>query len=408
MIRYQLTLCRSLLLGAAVAGWACADAPVPTTPMAPDTSPAPQAVKFWDDLATTRWNLRATNLLQQYGAPSNGQAWASRMLTYLSLAQYRAVLAATAPENRPERASVDAAVGRASVEVLRDFYASFKPALLPEFEAQLRADLTAPRWPGSAKEDEAAGEAVGREAALGVLALKAADQYGLVPLPPVSTAPGAWVANGAIVRSLYGVTPFFLEPSELLYAVEPPAIGSPELRDAAAEVFAIVSAPPELRAQQVAIANKWNKVSPFGPFTAGEWNRTADGLIHSHHRTEVKAARILAYANVAAFDAQIMCFTTKFYWWLPRPWQVDARITPLLAFTTPNHPSYPSGHSCISSAFTGVLSDAFPSERDMLQAMLEEAGMSRIYAGIHYRFDIEAGQEVGKFAAAKALAGSLE
>ena len=55
-----------------------------------------------------------------------------------------------------------------------------------------------------------------------------------------------------------------------------------------------------------------------------------------------------------------------------------------------------------------MLSDAFPSERGGLDALVEEAGMSRIYAGIHYRFDVEAGQGVGRRAAAKALAGSLK
>jgi membrane-associated phospholipid phosphatase len=55
-----------------------------------------------------------------------------------------------------------------------------------------------------------------------------------------------------------------------------------------------------------------------------------------------------------------------------------------------------------------VLTEAFPSEREELGALVEEAGMSRIYAGIHYRFDVEAGQGVGRRAAAKALAGSLD
>jgi membrane-associated phospholipid phosphatase len=94
---------------------------------------------------------------------------------------------------------------------------------------------------------------------------------------------------------------------------------------------------------------------------------------------------------------------------VPRPAQADTRITPaLLAFPAPNHPSYPSAHSCISSALRAVLADAFPSERGRLNAMVEEAGLSRIYAGIHYRFDVEAGQGIGQRAAAKAIAGSLE
>jgi hypothetical protein len=171
------------------------------------------------------------------------------------------------------------------------------------------------------------------------------------------------------------------------------------------EVYAIVSARTPT---QLAIALKWNRVPPNGPSTAGEWNRIADSLVRKHHSTEAEAARILAYANVAAFDAQIDCFTTKFEWWVARPFQVDSRIAPLVAFVAPNHPSYPSSHSCVSSAMGAVLADAFPSERRGLDALVEEAGMSRVYAGIHYRFDIVAGQAIGRRAAAKAFAGSLE
>ena len=163
--------------------------------------------------------------------------------------------------------------------------------------------------------------------------------------------------------------------------------------------------PAEL-ADRLRIALLWNKVPPSGPYTAGEWNRRADDLIRSHHRTEAEATRILAYANAAAFDAQIDCFLTKYTWWVRRPAQVNNLIT--TAFATPDLPSYPSGHSCISSAFGAVLTDAFPSEREELDSLVKEAGMSRIYAGIHYRFDIEAGQGVGRRAAAKALAGSLQ
>ena len=112
---------RWVALLAASMGWACADAPT-GTPARP-TSASLSAVKFWDAMATTRWNLRATDLLQfEQPSPPNGQAWASRMLTYLSLAQYHAVLDATAPSARKTHASVSAAVARASVVVLSHFY----------------------------------------------------------------------------------------------------------------------------------------------------------------------------------------------------------------------------------------------------------------------------------------------
>ena len=55
-----------------------------------------------------------------------------------------------------------------------------------------------------------------------------------------------------------------------------------------------------------------------------------------------------------------------------------------------------------------VLINAFPSEREYLEAVIREAGLSRMYAGIHYWFDITAGQGIGRGAAALALGGGLE
>jgi hypothetical protein len=72
-----------------------------------------------------------------------------------------------------------------------------------------------------------------------------------------------------------------------------------------------------------------------------------------YRRNELDAARILAYANTAAYDAIIACFYTKFHYWFIRPSQADAAITTPVGL--PNHPSYPSAHSCETGAFQGVL-----------------------------------------------------
>ena len=122
---------------------ACADAPTGTVaPAAPGPSAIREAVRFWDALATTRWNRRATDLLRGLpaGTPSNGQAWASRTLTYLSLAQYRAALAATAPSTRPKHPSATAAVGRASFEVLTAFFRT-APGVPEAVREQITATL---------------------------------------------------------------------------------------------------------------------------------------------------------------------------------------------------------------------------------------------------------------------------
>ncbi len=325
-------------------------------------------------------------------------------LTYLSLAQYRAVLVARATSNRRAHPSVSAAVARASVTVMREFFAAH-PGVPDALEQLLLDDRSAPGWPGEANRDLAAGDAIGLAVGLAVVAQSKDDGYLSLPAltPPVGD--GFWVPSSDITRSLWGAKPFFLEPADFLRAPDPPTFGTPAFKAAVDEVYAIVSARTPT---QLAIALKWNRVPPNGPSTAGEWNRIADSLVRKHHSTEAEAARILAYANVAAFDAQIDCFTTKFKWWLARPFQVDSRIAPLVAFVAPNHPSYPSSHSCVSSAMGAVVADAFPSERRGLDALVEEAGVSRVYAGIHYRFDIVAGQAIGRRAAAKALAGSLE
>jgi membrane-associated phospholipid phosphatase len=379
-----------LVAGAALA---CTDGPERVSlPMEAQAS----ATKFWEVTASTRWNRRVAGLLA-LRPPANGQAATSRILTYLSLAQYRAVLAAEDGKVGSTHPSVSAAVGAASVVVLSKFFQNEASAL----EDSLDADLAGAQWPGAKQQDPASGEAIGRAVGAEINALVATDDY-LVKSPgSPPLGDGYWVsAATGIVRSLHGVRPFFLTSASQLRPPPPPEFGSPAYLAALAEVRAISDArTPE----QLATAQFWNTSVP--PFTAGALNLIADDLIEQHHRTEREAARILAYANAAAFDAQIACFDAKFEYWFIRPSQADPAIT--LPIGLPNHPSYPSAHSCITSAIMTVVAEALPSERGRLQEIIATAGISRMYGGIHYRFDIEAGQEIGRAAAELALAGSL-
>jgi membrane-associated phospholipid phosphatase len=380
------------LIAAAVS--ACSDAPPPSGIEQP-RSPNFDAVKFWEVTASTRWNERANVLLTQR-PPANAQAAASRILTYLSLAQYRAVLAAEAGNDGSTHPSVSAAVGGASVAVLSSFF----PLDVAALEAQLDGDLAAPGWPGAQNDEVESGESIGRAVGSAVLAQAATDNYLVVPTGSPPVGPGFWVPNGAIVRSLHGVRPFFLTSASQIRSEPPPTFGSPGFTTALAEIRAISDA---RTAEQVALAQKW-----AAGFTASAHNRLANELIRAHHRTEREAARILAYANAAAFDAQIACWDSKFFYWYIRPTQADPAITLVPNVPLPNHPSYPSGHSCVTGSFVTVLIDAFPSERSRLESVIQDAGLSRMYAGIHYRFDVEAGQKIGRAAAALALAGTLE
>jgi len=384
---------------AAISVTSCTDGPSQLQTLhEPTAAPEHDATKFWEATESTRWNARALTLVGLQ-PPANGQAATSRLLTYLSLAQYRAVLAAEKGNSKSTHPSVPAAVSSASAMILSDFFPSFVTTI----QGWLADDLAAPGWPGAQHEDVASGQATGRAIASAVLALKATDNYLVLSpgVPPIG--PGYWSSapNTAIVRSLYGTRPFFMKSSDQLRPPPPPARGSAEYSTDSAEVRTISDTrTPE----QIAIAQGYATAS--APFTAGFQNLMADDLIRDHHRTEHEAARILAYANAAAFDAQIACFDAKFTYWFIRPSQADKNISTVVAL--PNHPSYPSAHACITSAIMNVLIDAFPSERDRLQDFIKISGLSRIYAGIHYRFDVEAGETIGKRAAALARVGSLE
>ena len=381
-----------LIVAGAIAS-ACTDAPARV--MQP-TTPQLDAVKFWEDNATTRWNRRATELFGTTTLP-NGQAAASRILTYLSIAQHRAALAAEASKDGSTHPSVSVAIGATSVVVLSLFY----PLSAATLETQFDADLAAQGWPGRKNQDATSGEAVGRAVGAAVLAQAATDNYLAVVPPTQPPGPGKWAPLPNPVRSLFGVRPFFLTSADQIRPGPPPAFGSAEYLAALAEIRGISDT---RTTEQVSIAQTW----AFGaaPFTAGAENLIADQLLVEHHRSEKDAARILAYANAAAFDAQIACWDAKFFYYFIRPTQADPAIT--VAVPLPNHPSYPSGHACITGAIMSVLMDAFPSERDRLEEIIEIAGLSRMYGGIHYRFDIDAGGAIGRQAAALALAGSLE
>lgn len=122
----------------------------------------------------------------------------------------------------------------------------------------------------------------------------------------------------------------------------------------------------------------------------------ADALAQQNQRDAMETARMLAMMHVAAMDASIGCWDAKYTYWYIRPYQADAAITTPVG--RPNFPSYPS------AAYAAVLSGLFPAASSNLTAQLDEAGVSRIYAGLHFRLDIGAGQQIGKSTAALALA----
>src|SRR6058998_1444460 len=155
--------------------------------------------------------------------------------------------------------------------------------------------------------------------------------------------------------------------------------------------------------EQIGIAAYW-ALSVGTPTTAGFWIQVATDGISEHSLSEREATHLYALLSTTMFDAQIGCWDAKETYWFIRPWQADPLITVVAAVGKPNHPSYPSGHSCLSSSAAAVLSTFFTEQRDDLAAKVTQAGLSRMYAGIHYRFDIEAGQALGRSVADFAIA----
>src|SRR5260370_36869354 len=96
------------------------------------------------------------------------------------------------------------------------------------------------------------------------------------------------------------------------------------------------------------------------------------------------------------FDAAIGCWIGKLTYWFIRSSQVapGSKLIPLVGL--PNHPSYPSGHSCASSAAAEVVLKFFPEQHARLDPMVAEAGLARLDAGIPPRFGLVAEAALGR------------
>jgi membrane-associated phospholipid phosphatase len=113
-----------------------------------------------------------------------------------------------------------------------------------------------------------------------------------------------------------------------------------------------------------------------------------------------RAARLFAGLNVALNDAALAVWDTKFTYWSPRPVNAirDLGLDPnwRSLLPTPTFPSYVSGHSGYSAAAAAVLSYFFPSDAATFDAKAQEAAVSRLYGGIHFRSDNDQGAAIGK------------
>jgi hypothetical protein len=103
---------------------------------------------------------------------------------------------------------------------------------------------------------------------------------------------------------------------------------------------------------------------------------------------------VQALAGVAIYDGTVACWDAKFAYLMPRPFQLDPDIHPVIP--TPAHPSYPATEGCQAGSEAIVLGSLFPADADLFSARAQAAEMSRMWAGLHTRTDIDAGVAIGR------------
>jgi len=165
-----------------------------------------------------------------------------------------------------------------------------------------------------------------------------------------------------------------------------------------------------------------HKISP-----AGHWLCIAGTSCKKASKNFAQTIEIYALTAIAQFDGFIACWEEKYRMNLVRPVTyiqsvIDPEWLPLIQ--TPPFPEHPSGHSVISAASATVLSHFFGEEfvvtdsTEMRFGFPErtfvsfheaatEAGMSRLYGGIHFRRALTEGQKqgnaIGEFVLNRAL-----
>lgn len=306
----------------------------------------------------------------------------------------------------PSEDAVEAGVNTALLTLLF-------PTSVDEINAKAAEQQQAALLSGRASpSDIAAGVALGKAVAAIIATRAASDGMRAAggtaaiwqALADSATARGEipWISQDGPPRPpmlpLFGqVKPWMMTSTDIVNerAAPPPSTSSSQMKTELAEVKNTVN---NLTRDQLATVYKWaDGVST--PTPPGHWDAIAAPYISTASYSEVRSARVYALLNMALHDAGVACWDTKFFYFSPRPSQLDPEIKTQTGL--PNFPSYVSGHSDFSAAGADVLSYLFPDGASNFNALKQEAALSRLYGGIHYRSDIEAGltqgQRIGEY-----------
>jgi hypothetical protein len=275
---------------------------------------------------------------------------------------------------------------------------------------------------------KSSGIAVGEMAAAAVMAARTGD--GSAPPAfylPASSAPGEWqstpgcTAAGGAFFHWRNVKPFGLRSADQFRLDEPPALASARYARDYDELEAVGGANSTLRPQDRSdVALFYAAISPVGV-----WNPVARQLGVAAASSPSENAYALALLNMALHDAAIATFDTKYEYnfWRPetaiRMGQTDGNpatdagtsFAPFVA--TPCFPGYPSAHATLSGAAREVLERLYGARRrslilsspavpgitlkyNRLKEITADIDDARVYGGIHFRFEQEAGADLGR------------
>jgi hypothetical protein len=374
--------------------------------------PPDTVVQAWDAVSA-----------QALGAAGLTPAEGYLILGYSAVAQYDAAMAIhrgyeafAVRDNASRRTSPQAAVLAAGHRILAHYLPAQAPTILtPAYETALAGIAE-----GAAKTE---GVALGTRVADALIALRSDDGFRVpatytAPNPP---APGVWLPTGPTPIGTYlpGMRPFVLESADQFRPDGPPALNSRRWAREYDEVREIGSVTSTTRTPEQTVAARFWAESPVAQTHAALRRFIADRELDVY-----QAARFLAMSAVTVADAFIACFDAKYAYAFWRPVTAiragdtdgnDATVgdptwSTLLA-GTPNHPEYPSAHSCITPAggvvaatflgssridytvpsLTGLGDRTFKRVKDLTY----EVGNARIWGGIHYRSAVEDGVELG-------------
>jgi hypothetical protein len=365
----------------------------------------------------TDWN---TATLDAIRAGRTAPPIASRSLAILHVSIYDAVngiarthepylVQSVAPSSASREAAASAAAHKALVNLF--------PAAASSFDA-LHAGILAgiPNGP-----QKTAGIVWGEFVANQILAARAHDGSDAIVPPPGGSGPGVWIPTppGLLPYLLpqWGfVVPFGMSSGSQFRPLGPPALDSEQYAADYNEVKALGAALGSTRtADQTQIALFW--ADGAGTETPpGHWNSIAQIIAAGQGNTLEENARLFGLLNIAMADAAICAWDAKYTFHFWRPVTAIAFAEPNLMWAsfivTPPFPDYVSGHSTFSGAAATVLpffygtedlpfttgSDFLPGVTRSFSTCLdaaEEAAVSRLYGGIHFRSANEDGLQAG-------------